>query len=449
MGVHESSISGAVMIIEKIPVNSGVERLDSLLGNIYIGDNVVWYDDAGSLATVFCLNFMKISQKENKPLVYVSFDRSPKNLLDKLGSLAKNSNLTILDCFTDGKGEGADIFRRFYEAKADRLPCKVVRVEHPEKPEVLAESLESAYSEFGGSDVRFIIESITGMQDLWGGEEQVLKFYTHSCPRLYELNTIAFWIIEKKAHSQRLRAGINQIAQVAMELTLKRGKTFLSILKAEGRDIETLNRPYNYAVRGLDVIMEGKRQPSVYNDIGAQLKEYRTSRGFSQTELARLVGVTPSTISQVEGGQILPSLPALLKMAETLSVDVASFFQGQLPGQDKVVYSSDSRINVNAENTAKDQIMISLLAPDAITSSAIPYIVEIPENTEITGHFFYHKGEEMGYVLDGDVLLKTDAGVFGAGKGDLIHLKTDTPQWWKSQPGSTVKMLWIKIKSGL
>lgn len=437
------------MNIEKIPVNSGIERLDTLLGSILIGDNVVWYDDAGSLAIVFCLNFMKISQKENKPIVYVSFDRSPKNLLDKLGNLAKNNNLTILDCFTDGKGEGADVFRRFYDSSPDRLPCKVVRVETPEKPEVLAECLESAYSELGGNDVRFIIESITGMQDLWGGEEQVLKFYTHSCPRLYELNTVAYWIIEKKAHSQRLRAGINQIAQVAMELTLKRGKTFLSILKAEGRDIETLNRPYNYAVRGLDIIIEGKRQPSVYNDIGAQLKEYRVSRGFSQTELARLVGVTPSTISQVEGGQILPSLPALIKMAETLSVDVASFFQGQLPGQEKVVYSSDSRIQVSAENMAKDQIVIRLLSPDAINSNVVPYTVTFPENTEITGHFFYHKGEEMGYILEGEILLRTDAGVFNAGKGDLIHLKTDTPHWWKCESGGPTKMLWLKIKGGL
>lgn len=437
------------MNIEKVPVSSGVDRLDSLLGNIYIGDNVVWYDDAGSLATVFCLNLMRISQRENKPLVYVSFDRSPKNLLDKLGSLAKNPNLTILDCFTDGKGESADVFRRFYESSGDRITCNLVRVQHPEKPEELAESLEAAYAAFGGNDVRFIIESITGMQDLWGGEDHVLRFYTHSCPRLYELNTVAYWIIEKKAHSQRLRAGINQIAQVAMELTLKRGKTFLSILKAEGREIETLNRPYNYAVRGLDVVMEGKRQPSVYNDIGAQLKEYRISRGFSQTELARLVGVTPSTISQVEGGQILPSLPALLKMAETLSVDVASFFQGQLPSQEKVVYSSDSRVQVNADNTSRDQVMVQLLAPGAISTAVVSYLVEIPEDTEVAGHFFYHKGEEMGYVLDGEVLLKTDGGVFCAGTGDLIHLRTDAPQWWKTQPGVSLRMLWLKIKGGL
>ncbi len=435
------------MNIEKMPVSSGVERLDDLLGNILIGDNVLWNDDAGSLATIFCLNFMKVSQRENKPLVYVSFDRSPKNLLDKLGSLAKNPSLTILDCFTDGKGEGADVFLKFYDLPPENFPCRISRVRNPEKSEKLVESLESAHAAFGGGDVRFVIESITGMQDLWGGEDHVLRFYTHTCPRLYELNTVAYWIIEKKAHSQRLRAGINQIAQVALELTLKRGKTFLSVLKAEGRESETLSKPYNYAARGQDIVFEGSRQPSVYNDIGAQLKEYRLSRGFSQTELARLVGVTPSTISQVESSLILPSLPALLKMAEILSVDVASFFNSQLSGNEKVVYSSDSRIQVNAANTAKDQISIELLAPDAMSASAIPYIIEIPGNTEITGHFFHHKGEEMGFVLEGEFSLKTEAGIFHAAQGEIIHLKSDNPQWWKNEGEAPARMLWIKIRN--
>ncbi|MBW2721542.1 MAG: hypothetical protein JRC67_04865, partial [Deltaproteobacteria bacterium] len=40
---------------ERKRVASGVSPLDRLLGGLYIGDNVVWHDDAGSLASVFCL----------------------------------------------------------------------------------------------------------------------------------------------------------------------------------------------------------------------------------------------------------------------------------------------------------------------------------------------------------------------------------------------------------
>ncbi|PQP33725.1 XRE family transcriptional regulator, partial [Desulfobacteraceae bacterium SEEP-SAG9] len=99
---------------ERHRVASGVGHLDRLLRGLFIGDNVVWYDDAGSLASVFCLNFMQASQAQSKPIIYVSFDRSPKNLLEKLGPLADNPFLTILDCFTFGKGAGSDVFLKFY-----------------------------------------------------------------------------------------------------------------------------------------------------------------------------------------------------------------------------------------------------------------------------------------------------------------------------------------------
>ena len=88
-------------------------------------------------------------------------------------------------------------------------------------------------------DVRLVFESITGMQELWGGEDQVLNFYSHSCPRLYELNTIAYWVMEKNAHSPRFRAQISQIAQVAIDLSIKRGTTSLTVLKAENRSSTT------------------------------------------------------------------------------------------------------------------------------------------------------------------------------------------------------------------
>jgi len=34
---------------EKIRISSGVSQLDELLEGLYIGDNVIWHDDAGSL----------------------------------------------------------------------------------------------------------------------------------------------------------------------------------------------------------------------------------------------------------------------------------------------------------------------------------------------------------------------------------------------------------------
>lgn len=304
-------------------ITSGVTRLDKLLGGLFIGDNVVWHDDAGSLASVFCLNFMKASQNADKPLIYVTFDRSPRNLIDKLGALAENPSLTILDCFTSGKGDNSEVFLRFYRDSQQKTPCRIVKVDKPDRPDHVTDALYGVHSSMTG-DVRLVFESITGMQELWGGEEQVRNFYSHSCPRLYELNTVAYWVMEKNAHSVRFRAHVNQIAQVAIELSIRRGTSSLTILKAEKRSLENLHQPVVYWTKNLNITFEDDSRTLGRPGLGLRIKEIRTSKGISQSELAKLIGVTPSTISQVESNLIYPSLPALDQDQMTLNSSIVT-----------------------------------------------------------------------------------------------------------------------------
>ena len=433
------------MLVEKLRVGSGVSQLDHLLGGLYIGDNVVWYDDAGSLAAVYCLNFIQASQAQNRPLIYVSFDRSPKNLLEKLGALAQNNQLIILDCFTYGKGAGSEVFLKFYKKKKSKRPCQIIRVDEPRQINQVMDSLYNIHATLVG-DVRFVFESLTGMQELWGGEENLINFYSHSCPRLYELNTIAYWIIEKRAHSPRLRAQINQIAQVAIDLSVKRGKTSLTILKAEKRDPETLNKSFHYWSKDLKIRFDSEKRSTEWFDLGKRLKEFRTKRGLSQTELAKLIGVTPSTISQVESSLIYPSLPALLKMAEVLAVELSSFFTESVDITNRMIFSESEAVEIKLPNFPEDNINAKLLTPVDFKPKAEPYLLEIQPKKSLPAHFFIHKGEEIGYLLSGKLQLKLEKSVYNVRPGDVIYFTSEIPSQWKNPGPGTARLLWIKIK---
>jgi len=433
------------MIEKKSPISSGVNQLDRLLDGLFIGDNVVWYDDAGSLASVFFLNFIRASQEQNRPIIYVSFDRSPKNLLEMLGPLAETQSLTILDCFTFGKGAGSSVFLRFYEDRKSNLPCPILKVEQPRKMQNVMDAFYGIHETLEG-DVRFIFESLTGMQNLWGGEDYILEFYSHSCPRLYELNTIAYWIMEKRAHSARLRAQINQIAQVVIDLSIKRGTSSLTVLKAEKRNIGTLNNPYTFWRRDLDVTFDVERRTSKWIDIGIRLKGLRVKRGLSQTELAKLVGVTPSTISQIESNLIYPSLPALLKLAEVLSVEVNSFFQAANDAKHRIIFPAEEAVDVKFPELPSDSIWAKLLVPLDVDFKAEPYIIEIQPKKELPSHFFIHKGEEYGYVLTGKLQLKLQKAVYTVKSGDVIYLTSEMPAQWRNPGPSVARILWTKLK---
>ncbi len=426
-------------------VTSGVSQLDRLLGGLFIGDNVVWHDDSGSLASVFCFNLIQASQSQGKALIYVSFDRSPRNLLEKLGPLAENPLLTILDCFTWGKGAGSDVFLRFYYDGKTEWPCRIIRVDEPRQPQHVIDTLYGVHTSLEG-DVRLVFESLTGMQELWGGEDKILNFYTHSCPRLYELNTVAYWIMEKNAHSPKLRAQINQIAQVAIELSIKRGSTSITILKAEERSFENLHRPHSYWTKDLTVRFEEERRTSSRIELGLRLKDVRTKRGLSQTELARLVGVTPSTISQVESNLIYPSLPALLKMGEVLSVDVSYFFQDRVDLTRRIVFSAAEALEIKLHDIPEGIVVAKLLTPIDFDGQAEPYIIEMAPDTKLPCHFFVHKGEEVGYVLSGRLQMTVEKAAYKLKAGDVVYLTTEMPNQWVNPGPGPAKLVWLKLK---
>jgi len=433
------------MNAQRMRISTGVGELDPLLGGLLIGDNVVWYDDAGSLAAVFSLNFIQASESQGKPFIYVSFDRSPRNLLEKLGPLADSPHLAILDCFTYGKGKGADVFEKFY---AEHAPpgCRLVPVSKPDDPEAVMDAFHRIRAEADG-EVRFVFESLTGMQELWAGEEQISRFYSHTCPRLYELNTIGYWIMERQAHSKRLKASINQIAQVAIELSLKRGKTSLSVLKAENREIEALNTPHFYWAKGLNVTFSPQEAgPARQADIGGRIRSLRGKRGLSQTELARLVGVTPSNISQVESNQIYPSLTALMKMAEILSVEISSFFRESGGEARQCVFQSAAATEVQLSDMPKDSIYARQLTPLDHESRAEAYQIEIPPGKTLPSHFFVHKGEEFGYLLSGKLQLKFGGATSTIRAGDVISLTAEMPSQWKNPGAATARLLWLKLR---
>ena len=68
-------------------------------------------------------------------------------------------------------------------------------------------------------------------------------------------------------------------------------------------------------------------------------------------------------ISQVESNLIYPSLPALAKMAEILSVQVSSLFGTESVSTQKVVFSPSDSIPVRLQDVPSDAVSARILTP--------------------------------------------------------------------------------------
>ncbi len=96
-------------------ISSGIGYLDHLLGFFKTGDNVVWEVEAGTYVEIFLQRFVEHTLKNGYKLVYVSFNASPSTLTKRLIAFPNLENLTVLDCFTSGKGNNDPLFTQFYE----------------------------------------------------------------------------------------------------------------------------------------------------------------------------------------------------------------------------------------------------------------------------------------------------------------------------------------------
>lgn len=71
-------------------------------------------------------------------------------------------------------------------------------------------------------------------------------------------------------------------------------------------------------------------KPEQLKALGLRIKELRVSKGFTQTELANIMGKDHPSLNKLENGKVNPSYIFLLEVAEGLNVDVKELFPSQV-----------------------------------------------------------------------------------------------------------------------
>ena len=86
-----------------------------------------------------------------------------------------------------------------------------------------------------------------------------------------------------------------------------------------------------------------------------RLKQLRTKRGMSQSELGKIISVAPSTIGMYEQGRRILEVPTLKKIASFFNVSV-----DYLLGNDITMPTNDLNRFLLQENVIFDDVVINL-----------------------------------------------------------------------------------------
>jgi transcriptional regulator with XRE-family HTH domain len=255
------------------------------------------------------------------------------------------------------------------------------------------------------------------------------------CPRLYDLDTVAYWILEKDAHSQKFKANLRHITQVVFDLYKRREHLYIKALKLSGRQDREAFKPHPYEIKGdLVSITSPKKEPST--EIGTKIREIRTRMGMSQKELADKVDLTSSFVSQLENSQISPSLNSFLQICNVLGVSPGVFWGDRKPAVTPWLFRRETIISAPA--SAGEGVRLYHILSDENLSARMAVL---PPDTSLKRHFLSQKDPEFIYVLHGDLYVSVEGRTERLQSGDCIYLKESSPSQWKNEGGDEARLL--------
>lgn len=179
-------------------------------------------------------------------------------------------------------------------------------------------------------------------------------------------------------------------------------------------------------------------QPSVdavIEQIAPRLRRARERKGVSLAELARLTGISTSTLSRVESAQRKPSLELLLPITAALGVPL-----------DEIV--SSPRIvdpRVPQRPTGSDGRVLVPLSRRQGEPRA--YKMTIPARDE-EPHLRTHTGYEWLYVLDGRLRVRLGEHDFVMGAGEAAEFDCQIPHWFGAAGRGPVEVLSLFGRQG-
>jgi transcriptional regulator with XRE-family HTH domain len=182
--------------------------------------------------------------------------------------------------------------------------------------------------------------------------------------------------------------------------------------------------------------------PSRDLQIGARVKHARILAGIRMRELAEKIGCAESSISKIERGHVVPSLPMLQRIVEALGRDLSSFFGADLtePG---IIQRAGQRVVTRSDPIRDGQgisyeRMMSFGHGNLLEANI--HIIE-PGGGRVDR--VTHQGETLGYVIEGSLELTIEETPYLLTAGDSFSYRNHLTSRYRNPGMTTARVLWV------
>ncbi len=163
--------------------------------------------------------------------------------------------------------------------------------------------------------------------------------------------------------------------------------------------------------------------------------------GFTLKKVAKAAGCSESFLSKIENEKAIPSFATLHRLSSILGINVSALFS-QGTGESVVSHAGERPVIVTDQLRKGRGIRLERLIPYSRENLLQGNIHLIAPGGRSAGNIV-HAGEEIGYILEGQVELTVGRKRYRAKQGDLFHFRSELPHGYRNVGSKPARILWI------
>jgi transcriptional regulator with XRE-family HTH domain len=194
----------------------------------------------------------------------------------------------------------------------------------------------------------------------------------------------------------------------------------------------------------------GEAVPPKELRIGAKLKHARLLQGLTLKELADTVGCSESMLSKLENDKLASSIAFLHRLANALGTSIAELYSEDDNFSGPVhVFHANRRVHTVDDPESKSKgVRYERIVPIDRNGLLQALVHTIPAGAK-SGGAISHAGEELGYIIEGELEVLVDGKSYVVGQGDLIFFPSSLPHGYYNKGDKVVRMLKVNTPPSL
>lgn len=175
-------------------------------------------------------------------------------------------------------------------------------------------------------------------------------------------------------------------------------------------------------------------------NIGTRLKHARMARGLRLKDVGKAAHCSESLVSKLENNRIQPSLNVLYRICEALGLTFGELFATPEP---QGIVREGERVVVELDHVRRGQgIRLERLIPQSRGHLLQGYVHVVAPGGGSEG-LITHEGEEVAYVLEGEVEILLGEDVYRLGAGDSFCYRSEVPHGYRNVGAGESRIIFI------